>query len=258
MTGAPLTPPQGFTLIAHDMLPSTNDEAARLAAGGAVDGTVVWARRQSAGRGRRGRDWQSPEGNLYLSVLMRPRAPLATAAGLSFVAAVAVGDTVAGFLPADARVEHKWPNDVLVGGAKLAGILLEASGRAGGAADWVVVGCGVNVATDPGLPGMAVTTLSGEAGRAVPVEAVLTAVLENLRLWRQRWETHGIAPVRDAWLARARGLGQDITVRLPREELRGRFDGLDDSGALLLRLPDATRRAISAGDVFFDEQAERG
>lgn len=258
MTGAPVDPPQGYALIAHEVLPSTNDEAARLAATGAADGTVVWARRQSAGRGRRGRDWRSPEGNLYLSVLMRPRAPLAAAAGLSFVAAVAVGDTVAGFLPAGAPVEHKWPNDVLVGGAKLAGILLEASGRPGGPADWVVVGCGVNVAADPGLPGLAVTTLSGEAGRAVAVEAVLTALLENLHLWRTRWETHGMAPVRDAWLARARGLGQDITVRLPREELRGRFDGLDDSGALLLRLPDATHRTISAGDVFFDDKTERG
>jgi len=258
MTGAPITPPQGYTLIAQDVLPSTNDEATRLAASGAADGTVVWARCQSAGRGRRGRDWQSPEGNLYCSVLMRPAAPMARAAGLSFVAAVAAGDTVAGFLPAGARVEHKWPNDVLVGGAKVAGILLEASAGPGGAADWVVIGCGVNVAAHPKVAGQAVTTLAREAGRAVPVEDVLVALLESLRLWRGRWDTQGIGPVREAWLARARGLGRDITVRLPREELHGRFDGLDESGALLLRLPDATLRTISAGDVYFDEKAEGG
>jgi len=258
MAGAPVTPPQGYTLIQQDVLPSTNDEAGRLAAHGAADGTVVWARRQSAGRGRRGRDWQSPVGNLYCSVLMRPAVPMARAAGLSFVAAVAVGDTVAGFLPADARVEYKWPNDVLVSGAKVAGILLEASAGPGGSADWVVIGCGVNVAADPAVAGQAVTTLAREAGRAVLVEDVLVALLESLRRWRGRWDTQGFGPVREAWLARARGLGRNITVRLPREELHGRFDGLDESGALLLRLPDATRRTISAGDVYFDEKAEGG
>jgi len=258
MTGASVTPPEGYTLVRQDLLPSTNDEAARLAAGGAADGTVVWAGRQSAGRGRRGRDWQSPEGNLYCSVLMRPRVAMARAAGLSLVAAVAVGDAVAGFLPAGARVEHKWPNDVLVGGAKVAGILLEASAGPGGAADWVVIGCGVNVGADPAVSGQAVTTLARAGGAPVPVDRVLVALLESLRRWRERWETHGIGPVRDAWLARARGLGQAITVRLPREELHGRFDGLDESGALLLRLPDSTHRTISAGDVFFDDKAERG
>jgi len=258
MTGAAAPLPEGYTLVRHDSLPSTNDEAVRLAAAGAADGTVVWAGRQSAGRGRRGRDWQSPEGNLYCSILMRPRTPMARAAGLSLVAAVAVGDTVAGILPPDARVEHKWPNDVMVDRAKVAGILLEASAGPGGTTDWVVIGCGVNVAADPAVAGQPVTTLARAAGQAVAVQGVLEALLANLRLWRDRWETLGIGPVRDAWLRRARGLGEDITVRLPREELHGRFDGLDDSGALLLRLSDATYRTISAGDVFFDDMAERG
>lgn len=250
--------PQGYTLIELGTVASTNDEAARLAATGAADGTVVWALRQSAGRGRRGRDWQSPEGNLYCSVVMRPPMPLSAALGLSFVAAVAVGDTVAGFLAAGARTQHKWPNDVLVGGAKIAGILLEASGTPGSPADWVVVGCGVNVGTDPRIVGQPVTTLAAEAGRAVAVRDVLMVLLGNLRLWRARWETQGFAPIREAWLGRAQGLGEDIVVRLPREEFSGRFVGLDDSGALLLRLPDGSRRTISAGEVFFDQMGERG
>jgi BirA family biotin operon repressor/biotin-[acetyl-CoA-carboxylase] ligase len=186
---------------------------------------------------------------------MRPRVPLAQAAALSFVAAVAVGDAVAGYLPDSGRVAHKWPNDVLVGGAKIAGILLEASGGARGTVDRVVLGCGINVAGHPDIAGLAATNLAVESGREVTAAAVLPVVLNALREWRQRWETAGIAPVRDAWLARARGLGEDIIVRLPQEELRGRFDGLDDSGALLLRLPDGARRSISAGDVFFDDQA---
>jgi BirA family biotin operon repressor/biotin-[acetyl-CoA-carboxylase] ligase len=247
--------PDGFTLIELEEAASTNDEAARLASEGGPDGTVVWARRQTAGRGRRGRAWTPVEGNLYFSVLMRPGVPLAEAAALSFVAAVATGDAVAEFLPTPGRVEHKWPNDVLVGGSKIAGILLEASGGARTAADWVVVGCGVNVAGHPDVAGLKATDLSAESGGEIAAGAVLPVVLNALRRWRQRWETAGIAPVRDAWLARARGLGEDIIVRLPQEELRGRFDGLDDSGALLLRLSDGTCRSISAGDVFFDDQA---
>lgn len=248
--------PEGYTLIEMEVAASTNDEAARLASGGAPDGTVIWTRRQTAGRGRRGRSWTPVEGNLYFSVLIRPEMPLAQAAGLSFVAAVSVADAVAGFLPDPARVEHKWPNDVLVGGAKIAGILLEASGGARGAADWVVVGCGVNVAGHPDIAGVRATNLMAESGLELAAGAVLPIVVNALHQWRQRWETAGIAPVRDAWLARARGLGEDIIVRLPQEELRGRFDGLDDSGALLLRLPGGTVRPISAGDVFFDAQVE--
>jgi BirA family transcriptional regulator, biotin operon repressor / biotin---[acetyl-CoA-carboxylase] ligase len=243
--------PRGYVLVERESVPSTNDEAARMAAEGAVDGTVVWAHCQTDGRGRRGRQWASPEGNLYCSVLMRPKVPLARAAGLSLVAAVAVGDTVAGFLPAGRRVQHKWPNDVLVEGAKIAGLLLEASGSNRGAADWVVVGCGLNVAVHPEAEGLSATDLSRERGLRITVGAVLVALLDNLRHWRGRWETAGIAPVRDAWLARARGLGEAITVRLPKEELEGQFEGMDETGALVLRLADSTTRTISAGDVFF-------
>lgn len=249
MSAPPPLPP-GFSLIALDEVPSTNDEAARLAAEGAADGTVVWARCQSAGRGRRGRQWVSPEGNLYCSIVMRPDVPLARAAGLSLVAAVAAGDMVAGFLPGR-KVEHKWPNDILVGGAKIAGILLESSGGPQGRAGWVVVGCGVNLAVHPAGDGLSATDIGRERGAPVATGEALAALLESLHRWRGRWETAGIPPVRDAWLARARGLGEEIAVRLPREEVRGRFEGLDETGALLLRLADSTLRTISAGDVFF-------
>ena len=248
MTAPPL--PQGYTLVALDGVASTNDEAARRAAEGAPDGTVVWARHQSAGRGRRGRQWASPEGNLYCSVLLRPDVPLGRAAGLSLVAAVAAGDMVAGFLPGR-KVEHKWPNDILVDGAKIAGILLEASGGPRRKVEWVVIGCGVNLSVHPAGEGLSATDLGRERGAPVEPGEALSALLESLHRWRGQWETAGIRPVRDAWLARARGLGGEITVRLPREEIRGRFEGLDETGALLLRLADTTVRTISAGDVFF-------
>lgn len=243
--------PDGFTLIALDTVSSTNDEAARRAGAGAPDDTVVWARRQDAGRGRRGRGWISPPGNLYCSVILRPGVPHALAAQLSLVAALAAGEAVASFLPADAAVRHKWPNDVLVGGAKIAGLLLEAAGGVRGAVDWVVIGCGINVANHPGGLDHPATDIRREGGGGVTAEDVLPVLLSRLRRWRARWDSEGIAPVRDAWLARARGLGDEIVVRLPREEVTGRFVGLDDSGALQLGLPDASIRTISAGDVFF-------
>ena len=256
MSGA-VSLPDGYALVALESVASTNQEAARLASGGAPAGTVVWARQQTAGRGRRGRDWTSPEGNLYCSVVMRPNVPLSRAAVLSLVAAVAVGDTVAELLPTDARVEHKWPNDVLVDGAKIAGILLEASSGGAGAAGWLVIGCGINVASCPDLPGVAATSFAAH-GREIQVEAVLGMVLERLHSRRAEWETAGDAAIRAAWLSRARGLGDPIVARLPREEVRGHFEGLDEDGALLLRLADGGTRRISAGDVFFDDDFERG
>ena len=114
-----------------------------------------------------------------------------------------------------------------------------------------MIGCGVNVAVHPEGEGLSATDLSGERGLRISVGAVLVSLLDNLRHWRGRWETAGIAPIRDAWLARARGVGEAITVRLPREEIQGHFEGLDDTGALVLRLADSTTRTISAGDVFF-------
>lgn len=243
--------PEGCTLVALAQTGSTNDEAKSLAANGAADGTVVWAREQTAGRGRRGREWVSPAGNLYLSMLLRPGRPPVESAQLSFVAAVALGDAIAEFLPGHAELNCKWPNDVLVNGRKVAGILLESSGAATGqATDWVVVGCGVNIAGHPPDTLYPATDLAAEGASAASVEAVLEHFLESFFRWRDRWMEAGIAPVRAAWLARAAGLGRDITVRLPHREIRGRFVDMDRDGALLLEGPGGVRETISAGDVF--------
>lgn len=244
--------PEGYVLHERDEVASTNDEACRLAIAGAPDGAVVWARRQTAGRGRRGRRWISPAGNLYFSVVMRPEVDAATGAQLSFVAAVAVGDGIAALLPERARVTQKWPNDVLVGDAKISGILLESSGGAGHSVDWIVVGCGVNVAHAPEPDGRAATSLRREGAADPEARDVLVLVLERLRHWRAVWTQKGFAPVREAWLARAHGLGAAMTARLPGRELHGRFAGMDAGGALLLDLPGG-RRQITAGEVYFGE-----
>lgn len=244
--------PAGYRLVAHQSLDSTNAEAARLARGGAADGTVVWAKCQTAGRGRHGRRWESPEGNLYFSLLLRPQAPPAEAAQLTFVAALALGQALDGVLPAGANLTFKWPNDVLLKGRKVAGILLESSGSRDGRLDWLVVGCGLNVQHFPqDVAGYPATSLCA-AGVAEPeIGDLLAAFVDAFALWRARWQGEGLGPVRDAWLSRAARIGGEVTVRLPGDELRGRFMGLDAGGALLLDLPDGSRRTVTAGDVFF-------
>ncbi len=241
--------PPFFRLIALASVDSTNRELRELALAGAPEGTAVTALEQTAGRGRRGRDWQSPPGNLYLSVLLRPTGSPAQAGQAGFVAAVALAEAVEKLVPERAAVTLKWPNDLLVNGRKAAGLLLEASGKGAGL-DWLVLGLGVNVTSFPADTAFPATCLEAE-GVSVGVNDLLAAFAWRLDAWLGRWRTEGFAPVRQAWLERAHGLGQPITVRLERETLEGRFEALDESGALMLHLPDDARRNISAGDVFY-------
>lgn len=238
-----------FTIVRKDVVASTNDEARMLADDGAADRTVVCANVQTAGRGRRGRRWESPAGNLYLSVLLRPARPAREAAQLSLVATLGLGDALAAFVDAS-RVRHKWPNDVLIDNRKVAGLLLESSGAGTRPVDWVIIGCGVNVATHPEAAAYPVSDLNAAAGTPVSPDAVLERFLDAFDGWYRRWLESGIGVVRDAWLARAQGLGKEILVRLPDRELRGVFQDMDASGALILALPDGKHEVITAGDVF--------
>lgn len=241
--------PDGCTLIERRSVGSTNDEARTLANEGASDGTVVWAREQTAGRGRRGRDWTSPVGNLYTSTILRPGRPAGEAAQLSLVAAVALAEALDAILPAKAEIACKWPNDVLVDGSKVAGILLESQGS-GAQLSWIVIGCGVNVASHPDVTAYPATDVDTVCGMPVALETVLEQYLVRLFTWRDRWLANGVAPVRHAWIERAAGIGGPITVRLPDRELTGRFYDMDADGALLLELPDGARKRITAGDIF--------
>ena len=244
---APQLPPF-FRLVSFAEIDSTNDEAKRRAGEGAAHGTLIWAEAQSAGRGRRGRGFVSPAGNLYMSVLLRPDRPAASAAQLGFAAALALGDAILPLLPRPDGLRYKWPNDVLIDGRKVSGILLESQAAGEGRLQWLVVGIGVNVASFPeGVDNPAISLAA--AGAAVTVEVLLQAVAAGFERWYERWREEGFQPLRAAWVARARGLGESIRVRLQGEEASGRFAGLDEDGALLLD-DGTTRRRIGAGDVF--------
>lgn len=237
-----------WDLRAFDTLDSTNEEVRRQAEAGAGEGLAVLAREQTAGRGRRGRAWESPPGNLFLSLLLRPRATPAQAATLSFLTCVALADAVDLAMPG-LPLATKWPNDLLISGAKVAGILLESRTSPEAALDWVVVGIGVNLKHHPEGTPYPVTDLGLHGVDATP-EVFAGWLLARYGYWYDRWQTEGFAPVRAAWLARAQGLGKPVIVRLLDAELHGRFAALDDSGALLLELPDGRMQTVTAGDVF--------
>lgn len=231
-----MTLPYGYSLTELDTVDSTNSEAMRLISGGAGHGAVVWARTQTSGRGRRGRNWVSPPGNLYASVVVRLK-PGRDPGQLAFVAALGAVDA----LTPHGGVRIKWPNDVLLGGKKLAGILIEVENGL------AVIGIGVNLASAPDDTRLPATILPDP-----PLPGVLlTAFCIGLDRWYQRWLVEGFAPVREQWLSCADGLGGHVEARLPRETLTGRFAGLDEAGGLMLDQPDGGRRIISAGDVYF-------
>ena len=236
MSPAPVLP-DGWTLVALDTVGSTNDEAAHLADAGAPEGTVVWSREQSGGRGRRGRVWASPVGNLYTSTILRPDCPAQRAAELGFAAALAVADIV----PAGREVRVKWPNDVLVDGGKIAGILLESAIGQTGQVQHVVAGIGVNVGFAPQLPEMRYpgSALGGS------VEAALEKLAAALAARLAEWRREGFETVRAAWLAQAGPIGAEVDVRLGDELVRGRFAGLDREGALLLDTATGPRKIVS-------------
>ena len=213
-----------------------------LAAAGLEEGVWLRAERQTIGRGRMGRSWVSPPGNLYASTLVRIRPSDPPSATLALVAAVALEETVSAYVPGVALL--KWPNDVLIQGAKVSGILLERAG------DAVVIGIGVNLAHYPTDTDRRATSLATHNAAVAPEDFIET-LAEAFARWVECWRGQGVDMIRRRWVAQAHPAGTPLNVRFPDgEAIDGLFDGLDPDGALILRLADGTRRVIHAADVF--------
>jgi BirA family biotin operon repressor/biotin-[acetyl-CoA-carboxylase] ligase len=212
---------------------STNDDVAALAREGAPEGLWLRAERQSGGKGRQGRVWQSPPGNLYASTLVRVDPKHPPPPTLALVAAVVLHEAVSRYT---SRAKIKWPNDIIINRAKLAGILLERQ------ADAVVIGFGVNLAYHPEDLDRPAASL----GARVAPDALLRRLAVCFETWLERWKTEGLAPIRAAWLAAAHPVGTPLVSG----GTEGAFDGLDETGALRLRLADGAIRVVHAGDVF--------
>jgi BirA family biotin operon repressor/biotin-[acetyl-CoA-carboxylase] ligase len=240
--------PATFDIRTVAITGSTNADLAALARDGAREGIWLRADQQLAGRGRQGRAWQSPPGNLYASTLVRLRPEDPAAATLALVAAVALHHAVRSALPrhqethgaAAGALMIKWPNDLLVGNAKLAGILLERQD------DAVIIGFGVNLAHHPQLPDRPTTSLEAIAGSAPGAHGFVRVLAAIFGEWLSRWRREGLEVVRAAWLEAAHPVG----TRLVAGSMQGHFDGLEESGALRLRLGDGLVHIVNAGDVF--------
>ena len=242
--------PAGWRRIDLAEVDSTNAYLRRLIAHGddLHEGMIVTAAHQTAGRGRQGRAWVSPVGNLHASILILP-SRLAAAPEVGFVAAVAVADLIGDIAPG-AALHCKWPNDVLVGGGKICGILPELATAPDGPG-WIILGIGLNLHPVDVAAAYPVTSLS-EQGFAVPLDEALARLAAKLAFRLGSWRRDGFGAIRNAWSALGPKCGATLAVRLPDASIvSGAFAGLDDEGGLLIETASGRRR-ILAGDVFVD------
>lgn len=245
--------PIGYGRRVLDEVDSTLDEAARLAA--TLTGPEwILAHRQTKGRGRRGRAWKDPKGNFAATLVYSPEGPTQHVALRSFIAALALYEAVESVTGRSECLSLKWPNDVLLNGGKLAGILLESASAATGVA-YLSIGIGVNLRETPMMewlePGAVwPVSLLSELGMQVSPENFLDALAAAFARYETQFVSYGFDPIRSAWLARAAKLGEVITARTARDETSGTFETIDENGSLVLKTAKG-HVTIPAADIFF-------
>ena len=225
---------------------STNTEAKRRACDGFRGPLWIHAEVQSGGIGRGGRDWYSPKGNLFATLLMPLNGEMRNAALMSFVACLAVADTLDAYAPTS-RVSLKWPNDALLDGKKVAGVLLEAGGEPD--ERWLSIGVGINLLhkpTEARWPPIALADVSLPPSPVVALETLA----KSFDVWQKRFEKSGFLPIREAWLSRAAHIGERIEARMPNKTHIGVFEGIGEDGTLLLAAEEGDIQ-ISAADIHF-------
>ena len=226
-----------WRLSIHELLPSTSTLLRELADKGEPEGLAILARRQTAGRGTHGRAWESREGNLFISMLLRPALPLRAVPQAALVAAVALQEA------AGPATRLKWPNDLMLDGAKAGGILTETATDAAGNLAWLIFGIGVNLAYAPEVTGRAVAALGAE-----PPEQFARRLLAALARWHACWLAEGFAPIRDAWMRAGPAIGTEVTATRAGSRLTGRYEGISEEGGLLLAAEGRTY-ALHSGEV---------
>lgn len=244
-----------YHLLSFDSLDSTNDEAKRLAKGGGSHGAVIWAKKQTEGRGRMGRNWVSSDGNLFVSILLQPDKVQNEFAQLSFVAAIAALEATAPLLADPKALACKWPNDILLGDKKLGGILLESFQTDGGL-PWVVVGVGINVDSFPPRTEFPATCLKDAGVELVSAKIILSRFIHHFIECYNEWNNKGFAPIRKKWMKYAWGLDKRLCARLPDSQIEGICTGIDEDGTLVLKLDNGKKELIHAADIFPAEAQE--
>lgn len=234
----------GFHIYHYKEVSSTNKEALDLIDNkGISNETIIIADKQAEGRGRTGKSWISPEGNLYASLIINQEKDVSKLTELTFVTALAVGNTILSFING-LNLQYKWPNDVLIDGKKISGILLEKKSNS----NWLIIGIGINVNHAP-LPG---TTCISNYGDSVSNIDLLKKLIINFNKLRKQWLFDGFYAVRKMWLARAFKMNEQISVKLADKLYEGIFSDIDKSGKLVLQQKDGSLIYFDAGELFID------
>ncbi len=240
--------PTGIPLIELKTVGSTNDHAKTLAKNGYPDGTLVWTHEQTSGRGRHGNQWVSSSGNLFMSLVLRPHKNATLVGQLSFVTAVALAKTIEPLLPTGSKVELKWPNDLMINEKKAAGILLETELNGVAPVNWVVVGVGVNIKAAP----EGATSLTAAGARAdLEASDFLTSFIQNFVEIKSLWEKDLFNLIHKEYTSRSYNLGKNINIRMANETISGIYEGIDQTGALIITLNNGSKRIVTSGEVFF-------
>lgn len=229
----------GYCLYHYNELSSTNLEAVQMAKKGASDGTIILADMQSSGRGRHGKNWISPKGNLYTSIIIRDAIQLTH---FTFITAVAVGDTLLA-LSANLDLKYKWPNDILVDNKKIAGILLETEANA----NWLVIGIGINILSSPEYA----ISLNQVCNSNISSLTLLKELINNFDRIRQKWLSEGFLPIRKMWLERAHMVGSLINVKIGGHLYSGKFFDIDQEGKIVISTYDNNLISLESGEVFY-------
>ncbi|WP_353270260.1 biotin--[acetyl-CoA-carboxylase] ligase [Wolbachia endosymbiont (group A) of Myopa testacea] len=234
---------EGFHIHHYKEVSSTNEEALDLIERGISNETIIIADKQTEGRGRTGKSWISPEGNLYVSLIINQETDVSKLTELTFVTALAVGNTLLSFMN-DSNIQYKWPNDVLVDSKKISGILLERKSNS----NWLIIGIGINVNHAP-LPG---TTCISNYDESVSNMDLSKELIINFNKLRKQWLFDGFYAIREMWLKKAFKMNEQISVKLADKLYEGIFADIDKSGKLVLQQKDGSLIYFDAGELFID------
>jgi len=242
--------PAWYNLIVLDSVGSTNDELKRRALTEFADeGLAIWARMQTAGKGRNKRHWVSEVGNMFISVLFRPNRGMTEAAQLGFLPVIAASKTLEYLVGQLPELRYKWPNDLLLNKKKIGGTLLEVGFDQKTGAEWVVVGFGLNLKHFPSATLFPATSIKDELGDELEIGEVVELYLQNLAELYSSWQGTGFGPVREKWLAYAHAIDEPLQIKIGSEVVSGLFRDLDETGALIIETNNGPHR-VSVGDVY--------
>lgn len=243
---------RNYNLLTFEQVDSTNEECKRLARSGASGNFIVYSDYQTSGRGQKGRPWSSLPGNLHLSLLLESDKDLKKLTNLAFLTSVAIAEIIESIAPASSKIELKWPNDVLIDGKKVAGILMESLKVSG--KQFMIIGMGVNILHTPDVPERAVTSLAEEFGYTEDPQEFMVKLVNHFDDAYLRWQAdEDFAIIRREWLARAFALNEVVTIDRGQQRISGLFRGIDEAGGIVIELASGEQYTMNFGELISNQ-----